>query len=192
MFGKLKRAMMRSGNVQELYAMTVAQSRLPGFYGRGGIPDSVDGRFELLALHMVAVLRALKSDEREVKLFAQELYDFMFHAMDVAMREDSVGDSGVSKRIRNLTESFSGRIVAYEKGLRLHEAGEGLEDEADGLKAALRRNLLGTLSDEVVQEGQLEDFAAYFIALNDSLQEQGRIALLEARVTFPNADFPNG
>ena len=127
MLARLRRAMQRSAQVQELYHRIVAQARLPVFYDRGGVPDTVDGRFEILALHMVAVLRVLKSRDGRVKRFAQELYDFMFYAMDVGLRENSIGDGGVRKQIRRLTESFSGRVVAYERALTQMDPPQNLD-----------------------------------------------------------------
>ena len=179
MLARLKRAMRRSAQVQELYHRIVAQSRLPVFYDRGGVPDTVDGRFEVLALHMVAVLRVLKSRDTQVKRFAQELYDFMFYAMDVGLREDSVGDGGVRKQIRRLTESFSGRVVAYERALNQ------MEKPTETLESVLRRNLFGTLDDADFDPSMSVAFAVYFVDLVSELERQGQAAVLAADIAFP-------
>ena len=183
MLMRLKRAMRRSAQVQELYHLVVAQSRLPVFYDRGGVPDTVDGRFEILALHMVAVLRVLKSRDEQIKRFAQELYDFMFYAMDVGLREDSVGDGGVRKQIRRLTESFSGRVVAYERALNQAEMEKPTETEK--LDSVLRRNLFGTLEDADFDPSMSTAFAVYFIDLVSELERQGQAAVLAADIVFP-------
>lgn len=182
MLARLRRAMRRSAQVQELYHRIAAQSRLPAFYDKGGVPDTVDGRFEILALHMVAVLRVLKSRDGGVKRFAQELYDFMFYAMDVGLREDSVGDGGVRKQIRRLTESFSGRVVAYERALNQAKM-ETTETET--LDRVLRRNLFGTLDDVDFEPSMSAAFAVYFVDLVSELERQGQAAVLVADIVFP-------
>lgn len=182
MLARLRRAMRRSAQVQELYHRIAAQSRLPAFYDKGGVPDTVDGRFEILALHMVAVLRVLKSRDGGVKRFAQELYDFMFYAMDVGLREDSVGDGGVRKQIRRLTESFSGRVVAYERALNQAKM-ETTETET--LDRVLRRNLFGTLDDVDFEPSMSAAFAVYFVDLVSGLERQGQAAVLAADIVFP-------
>ena len=181
MLARLRRAMRRSAQVQELYHRIVAQARLPAFYDKGGVPDTVDGRFEILALHMVAVLRVLKSRDMGVKRFAQELYDFMFYAMDVGLREDSVGDGGVRKQIRRLTESFSGRVVAYERALTQTQS----DDDAQKLDRVLRRNLFGTLDDVDFDPSMGAAFAVYFVDLVAELERQGQAAVLAADIVFP-------
>lgn len=181
MLARLKRAMRRSAQVQKLYHLVVAQSRLPVFYDRGGVPDTVDGRFEILALHMVAVLRVLKSRDAQVKRFAQELYDFMFYAMDVGLREDSVGDGGVRQQIRRLTEAFSGRVVAYERALNQMEK----PAETEALESVLRRNLFGTLDDVDCDPSMRAAFAVYFVDLVSELERQGQAAVLAADIVFP-------
>ncbi len=117
-----------------LYATVVAQARQPGFYAVHGVPDTVDGRFEMIALHMFLVLRRLKAaSEGEM---AQQLFDTMFRDMDRSLREMGAGDLGVGHRVRAMAEGLYGRMAAYEAGLHG-------DDEI--LAAALRRNVFGTV-----------------------------------------------
>jgi len=44
----------RSDNTEKLYGAIVAQARLPAFYLRYGLPDTLEGRFTVLALHLFA------------------------------------------------------------------------------------------------------------------------------------------
>ena len=76
----------------DLYDTIVAQSRLPAFYQAGGVPDSVDGRFDLIVLHAVLVTRRLGGAGEPGKALAQELFDLMFADMDRSLREMGVGD----------------------------------------------------------------------------------------------------
>ena len=113
-----------------LYGACVAQARLPKFYRDLKVPDTIDGRFDLLILHVVLVMRCL-GDAAEAK---QKLFDFMFADMDRSLREMGVGDMGIGRRIKAMISAFYGRAQAYEKALK-----EG--DEA--LAASFARNLYG-------------------------------------------------
>src|SRR5262245_1412590 len=135
-----------------LYAAAVAQARQPAFYAQQGVPDTVDGRFELVALHVFLVLQRLKA-EPQAAPFAQGLFDTMFGDMDRNLREMGVGDLSVGKKVKAMAQGLYGRIAAYETGLTEGDA---------ALQGALRRNLYGTLPDAAAPtEAQLAAMAAY-------------------------------
>ena len=144
-----------------LYERVVAQARQPGFYRDCGVPDSVDGRFELIALHAFLVLRRLKSDPADAGELGQALFDVMFQDMDQSLRELGAGDLGVGPRVKRMAQGLYGRIAAYEDGL----SGPAPGREAD-LEAALRRNLYGTVSAE---PEQVRAMAAYLRAAAEAL-----------------------
>jgi cytochrome b pre-mRNA-processing protein 3 len=118
---------------EELYAAVVAQARRPEFYARLGVPDSLDGRFELIALHLFLALRRLKAaGEGEA---GQALVDRFVADMDASLREMGAGDLGVGRRVKAMAQGLYGRIAAYE---------DGLAQPGGRLEEALRRNLYGT------------------------------------------------
>jgi cytochrome b pre-mRNA-processing protein 3 len=117
--------------VDALYAKAVAQARQPVFYDRGAVPDSVDGRFDLLVLHMFLLLHRLGAEGAEGRALAQKLFDLMFADMDQSLREMGVSDMSVGKRVKEMARAFYGRVEAYQAGL----------GDAAGLEAALARNL---------------------------------------------------
>ncbi len=125
---------------QALYAAAVEQARRPALYREYGVPDTVEGRFEQIALHVWLILRGLKSDDPAAKKVGQKLFDVMFENLDDSLRELGVGDLIVGKKIRKLAENFYGRIGAYEVALG-PEAGE------TDLAAALARNIYDTDDD---------------------------------------------
>jgi cytochrome b pre-mRNA-processing protein 3 len=140
-----------------LYERIVAQARLPGFYRDCGVPDTVDGRFESIALHAFLVLHRLKADPGDTEEMGQALFDVMFQDMDQSLRELGAGDLGVGPRVKRMAQGLYGRIAAYEAGL----SGPGAEPEPElepELEAALRRNLFGTVSPE---PGQVRAMALY-------------------------------
>ena len=81
--------------VEALYGATMAQARRPEFFRDLAVPDTLDGRFDMLALHMVLLLRRLKADGEVNRALAQELLDLMFADMDRSFREMGVGDYSI-------------------------------------------------------------------------------------------------
>ena len=118
-----------------LYAALTAQARRPEFYLSRGVPDSVDGRFEMVALHAFLLFRRLKGHGDKAGAVAQAVYDVMFGDFDASVRELGAQDLGVGRRIKFMTEAMNGRFAAYDAGL----AGGSSE-----LGLALKRNLYGT------------------------------------------------
>jgi cytochrome b pre-mRNA-processing protein 3 len=117
------------------YRWVVEQSRRPVFFTDYGVPDTLDGRFELICLHAFLYLHRLKSDRPQASRFCQELFDVMFADMDRSLREMGKSDLGVGKEVKRMARGFYGRIRAYE---------DGLAGEDRVLAAALARNLFGT------------------------------------------------
>jgi cytochrome b pre-mRNA-processing protein 3 len=118
----------------ELYGAAVAAARHPWFFGPLGVPDSLDGRFDLVGLHVALLIRRLRRDpDPRGAALAQAVFDAMFADMDVNLREMGVGDLSVGKRVKAMWEAFHGRAHAYEAAL---DAGD-----APALAAALGRNV---------------------------------------------------
>jgi cytochrome b pre-mRNA-processing protein 3 len=167
---------------RRLYATIVAQARRPEFFTTLGIPDTLDGRFEMLTLHAFIMLRRLKGQGAEAATLAQAIFDAMFDDMDRSLREMGVGDLGVGRRVKAMAQGFYGRIAAYDRGLA-----EGDRVLAD----ALRRNVFGT----VIAAG--EPPAGGLSALCAYIRESERIlagtALADIRagnVSFPASACP--
>ena len=84
----------REQTARELYAGVVKQARQSLFYADYGVPDSLDGRFEMIALHAFLLLHRLKSDNPEAAALSQAVYDVFFADMDQCLREMGAGDLG--------------------------------------------------------------------------------------------------
>lgn len=119
---------------ERLHDDLVAAIRQPVFYLRFGVPDTFEGRFDLLVLHVSVVLRHLGRQGAAGEAVAQRLVDTMFARFDVAMRELGVSDIGVPKRMKRLAQAFRGRTTAYHAALET-------EDET-ALRDAIERNVL--------------------------------------------------
>jgi cytochrome b pre-mRNA-processing protein 3 len=120
------------GTIEAIYGMIVTQAREPLFYRDLGVPDTVNGRFDLLVLHLWMVLRRLKPIGGGTGL-SQALFDRFCEDMDGNLREMGVGDLTVPKRMQAFGEAFYGRAAAYDLALT---AGEG------PLAQALCKNIL--------------------------------------------------
>jgi cytochrome b pre-mRNA-processing protein 3 len=104
------------GTIEAIYGMIVTQAREPLFYRDLGVPDTVNGRFDLLLLHLWMVLRRMRPIEGGAKL-SQALFDRFCDDMDSNLREMGVGDLTVPKRMQAFGEAFYGRTAAYDLAL---------------------------------------------------------------------------
>ena len=118
------------------YGRVVAQSRRPDFFSELGVPDTVDGRFELIVLHAILYLRRLKRDDPEAAALGQRFFDTMFTDFDRSLREMGTGDLSVGREVKRMAQGFYGRVDAYGRGLAAGDL---------ALEAALGRNLFGTV-----------------------------------------------
>lgn len=171
MLASLFRQNPRRAAVDTAYRRIVERAREPVFYTDWGVPDTLDGRFELLALHAFLVFNRLKRDRAATEAFAQALFDTMFADLDRGLREMGVGDLGVGRRVKEMATGFYGRVAAYDKGLA----------DAAALGAALRRNLFGTTDPS---EAQLTRTATYVVRQASALLAQPVAELLAGEVAF--------
>ncbi len=117
----------------QLYAKAVDAARAPVFYRDLGVPDTVEGRYEMIVLHVVLLLRRLRADRPRQAKLAQAVVDYMAADFDRSMRELGVGDLSVGRFMKRLGEGLYGRAAAYDKAL---DAGD-----RPALEAALTRNI---------------------------------------------------
>ncbi len=99
-----------------VYRRTAERARAPELFQACGIPDSLDGRFDALALHAALMIERLRR-EPDGKVLAQAFFDAMFHHLDLTLREIGVQDLGVGRRIKVMAEGLHGRALAYRTAL---------------------------------------------------------------------------
>jgi cytochrome b pre-mRNA-processing protein 3 len=159
----------------ELYGHAVGAARAPMLYADLGVPDTLDGRFDMVSVHVFLLIRRLRALPPPGPAVAQAVFDAMFNDMDVTLREMGVGDLGVGKRVKLMWEGFHGRSAAYQAAL----------DQADraALASALARNVW---RDPVVTPGA-ERLAALVEAWDAHLARLDAATLLAGRVAFPPA-----
>ncbi|KZD24627.1 ubiquinol-cytochrome C chaperone family protein [Tardiphaga robiniae] len=116
------------GTIEAIYGMIVAQAREPLFYRDLAAPDTVNGRFDMLLLHLWLVLRRMNPKDE----LSQGLFDRFCSDMDDNLRELGTSDMKVPKKMREFGDAFYGRTGAYDAAL-----GVGREP----LAAALSKNI---------------------------------------------------
>ena len=103
---------------ERLYQSILQASRQPDLYTEFEVHDHLDSRFDMLCLHISLLMGRLRMLPEDVhKPLNQELFDRFFADMDFTLREMGVGDLGVGKRVRKMSEAFMGRLLAYNKSL---------------------------------------------------------------------------
>ncbi|UEM09054.1 ubiquinol-cytochrome C chaperone [Bradyrhizobium barranii subsp. barranii] len=170
------------GTIEAIYGMIVTQAREPIFYRDLGVPDTVNGRFDLLLLHLWLLLRRLRTVQsvnqaanqgQGATELSQALFDRFCEDMDDNLREMGIGDQTVPKRMRAFGEAFYGRVQAYD---------QAIEGGGEALAAAICKNILnGTGMDQARQ------LAAYARATEADLGRTDEAKLLCASFKYPPA-----
>ncbi|MEO1041684.1 MAG: ubiquinol-cytochrome C chaperone family protein [Pseudomonadota bacterium] len=153
-----------------LYVVIAEASRREVFYRELAVPDTPEGRYDILSLHAILMMRRLRGEGPHAVDFAQLVFDVMFRDIDDSLRELGVGDMRVGKKVRAYAEAFYGRAKAYEEGL----------DGAGDLTDAVARNIYS--DDEAPYARALAD---YMSAADQALASQETDDLMAAKVNFP-------
>jgi cytochrome b pre-mRNA-processing protein 3 len=107
-----RKSASREAPVDRLYAAMVARARDAAFFTRFGVPDTIDGRFDVLALHAWLVLDGLRAGK--LAALSQALTDRIFTGFDEGLRDLGTGDMGMGRKIKKLADAFYGRLSAYD------------------------------------------------------------------------------
>jgi cytochrome b pre-mRNA-processing protein 3 len=127
--GNRDRALLRP-----LYDAIVREARRPVWYRQGAVPDTLDGRFEMVATLLALVLIRLEDDAEPGRAPAVHLTEIFIDDMDGQLREIGIGDVVVGKHVGRMMSALGGRLGAYREALA--------PDAAPGrLEAALVRNV---------------------------------------------------
>jgi len=171
----LFRRRVRPGTISTLYGTIVAQARLPCFYREYRVPDTVNGRLDLLVLHLALVLDRL-ADEPQLRELGQALFDHFCTDMDRNLREMGIGDLSVPKHMQRVGEAFYGRARAYRAGLA--------RDGQQALVEALERNIYG--QEGAANRAAAARLAVYMRGTVGKLRVQPSSEVLAGRLTMPD------
>lgn len=157
-----------------LYGAAVAAARQPYFYTVLGVPDTLDGRFDLLSLFAFLLIERLRPEPEPGPALAQAVFDAMFGDMDVNLREMGVGDLSIGKKVKAMWNAFHGRAIAYAAALA--------SGDAAALEAAIARNVWRGANPP---PGSAAVLARLVAAARADLDRQPLAALSEGKVSFP-------
>ncbi len=100
-----------------LYCALVNQARTPRFFAELGVPDTPEGRFEMIGLHAALLLRRLRAEGAAGQALGQALFDLMFADLDASLRELGVGDLSVGRHVKRYAGYFYARLGALDEAL---------------------------------------------------------------------------
>lgn len=153
MLNLLKPHAAQRKTVEALLGALTGQAREVSFYAQLGVPDTLDGRFDLVVVHAWLVLSALRA-KGEIDL-AQRLIDRLFVSFDEGLRELGAGDVGMGRRIKKMASAFYGRVAVYDAA----------RNEA-AMQGALLRNVYRGAAERTDDAGAL---ARYVLAQREAL-----------------------
>jgi cytochrome b pre-mRNA-processing protein 3 len=151
-----------------LYDEVVKQARTPRLYSELGVPDTPEGRFEMVALHAALLMRRLRAAGGPGRALGQALFDLMFADMDASMRELGVGDLGVGKQVQRLAGQFYARLAALDDAFG--------KDDMSALGPILRANVYH--GGPAPSGEQVATLGEHLAALERHLATQSPVALL--------------
>lgn len=134
MLSWLRRNAVLKQTGHDLYERIVTQARSHAFYRDCAVPDTMEGRSEMIFLHLFLVLERLKLEGSEGQKLGQHVMECLFTDMDDAFRQIGIGDMGVPRRIQKTAAALSERVLDY---------GGALQQEADSLRLAVGRHIFG-------------------------------------------------
>ncbi len=155
-----------------LYTKAVRAARTPYFYAELGVPDTMDGRFDMIGLHVVLLIDRVRGEQESGPELAQAVFDAMFLDMDQTLRELGLGDMSVGRRVKAMWEALYGRSQAYAAPLEA--------DDPAALAAAIARNVWRGAP---AGDGP-ERLAEIALRQRDSLAGQSMTSLLLGEVRF--------
>jgi len=168
----------RLGNsAHKIFASIINQSRVSTFYSDYDVDDSLDGRFDLLALHMAFILDKLDQhdNQKDGGQLGRKLQEIMFDNLDLTLREIGVGDLGVGKKIKAMAEAFYGRMGVYKQLFNSFDLKKMAE--------ALDRNLY---REKTVNDETLNQMLQYVYDQKKYINEQSIENIISGKIDFIN------
>ncbi|HWV51305.1 ubiquinol-cytochrome C chaperone family protein [Pseudorhodoplanes sp.] len=163
----------QAATIDALYGAIVARARTPVFYLSHGVADTVNGRLDLIMLHLALVFERLSQGDAAARTVGQAVFDRFLQDMDDHLREEGVSDLKVPKDMKRVGAAFFGRHRAYISALKT--------GDREGLRGALRRNVF--LDQDAAG---LDGMVAYVEAAAQALQQQDIAGIAAGRIDWPD------
>ncbi len=159
---------MASAALMPLWHRVVGIARAPGWYVRGGVADTIDGRFDMIVLVLATVLLRLEQDQALIEPAAR-LTECFVADMDGQLREQGIGDPALGKRMGKLIGALGGRIGA------LRDAYAATDDLAL-IEAVTRNATFGETANPAAVASDLRQLAAQLAQTSDAVLLAGEFA----------------
>ena len=183
MFDWLKRHRQPS-QASQLYGAVVAQARQPRFFAEFGVPDTLEGRYEMIVVHLHALTERLQQEGEAGQALARDVLEIFVAEMDDSLREVGVGDMAVPRRIKRAAAGIYDRFGDYSAGLR----------ETEGsLPAALALHIFG-IADGTTESTSLEvqhgcqALATYMRRMAEHISKQPASRIMTGKIDFGRVD----
>ena len=163
----------KNQNVEKIYGKIVNLSRSQKFYSYLNVPDTIDGRFDMLILFTILVIHTLSKIKPKGVLLSQELFDLTFRDLDYSLREMGVGDLGVSGRIKTMISAYMGRQKVYSNSF--------YKNDEKGLNVNLKNNVFRNTE---ITELKINILSSYCFKLLKHLEKYDKDALLTGNFEF--------
>ena len=154
-----------------IYQKAMSQSRNVVFYGDEFCPDSTDGRMEILCLHLSTILFVLRAHGDSGAKLSQAIYDVMIKDFDIALREEGLTDTGVSRRIKPLASMFFARAKTYADAFSSENETQIMLNKA--------------IVTHICNDESTERFVTYVIGFLESLQQKSLGEIAQGKFNFP-------
>jgi cytochrome b pre-mRNA-processing protein 3 len=169
----------------QLYDAVVKQARRPVWYCALGVPDTPEGRFEMIALHVALVVRRLRREGMPGQALGQLLFDTMFVDLDGSLRELGVSDLALGRYVKRLAGNFYARLAALDQGL----GGAAAADPGAALAPMLRANVYHGAAP---MEGQVAALAHYLADQDRALAAQPGASLCAGMIVWIEPEITAG
>jgi len=164
---------------RSLYGSIVTQARSRGFYAHWGVPDTAEGRFEMIVLHLVMVLHRLGREGQAGQRLAQALTEAFAVDLDDNLREMTVGDLAVPRHVKRAVGALHERHVSYGAALAASDDGP--------LTAALHARLEAVGAGAGLEAGRI---CTYIRQVSHRLDLLPGAEVLAGRIAWPQIDGP--
>lgn len=172
MFANLFKKSSTSEIPHQIYGSLMAQARAEFLFTDFGVPDTVMGRFDMLAMHVYLVARRLRAESEEIfETLNQDVFDLFVADIERALRELGIGDTTVPKRKKKMVRSFYGQIEDFDEHMS--------DKDAEALAKASKVRYLNEVND-----GDSDGLAAYMMKTEEKLASQSAADLLAGKISF--------
>ena len=117
----LSRLVSSPRQLSPLYERVVTEARLPHWYVDGEVPDTIDGRFAVLASLLALASVRLERGSEPAQRAGIDLTERFIADMDGEIRQLGIGDPSIGKQVGGMVGALGGRVGAWRRALSSEE-----------------------------------------------------------------------